>query len=66
MNRRDVSFGEDRCRSHVLDSAQALAALRNALLGLIRLEGWASIPNAFRYFQHSPQHPLRFLGLFSS
>jgi predicted transposase YbfD/YdcC len=26
--RRDVSFGEDRCRSHVLDSAQALAALR--------------------------------------
>ena len=64
--RRDVSFGEDRCRSHVLDSAQALAALRNALLGLIRLEGWDSIPNAFRYFQHSPQHPLRFLGVFSS
>lgn len=64
--RRDVSFGEDRCRSHVLDSAQARAALRNTMLGLIRLEGWHSIPDAFRYFRHSPQHPLRFLGAIAS
>jgi predicted transposase YbfD/YdcC len=64
--RRDVSFGEDRCRSHVDDSAQIRATLRNAMLGLIRLQGWHSIPDAFRYFQRSPQHPLRFLGAIAS
>ena len=64
--RRDVSFGEDRCRTRIGDAPQALAALRNAMLGLIRLEGWESIPNAFRHFQANPQHPLRFLGALSS
>lgn len=64
--RRDVSFGEDRCRSHVQDSAQARAALRNAILGTIQHNGWDSISNAFRYFEHSPQHPLRLLGAIAS
>lgn len=30
--RRDVSFGEGHCRSHMYDSAQVLTALRNALI----------------------------------
>ncbi|MCB0132095.1 MAG: transposase [Caldilineaceae bacterium] len=64
--RRDVSFGEDRCRSHALDSAQARVARRNAMLGLTRLEGWHSILDAFRSFRHSSQHPLRFYGAIPS
>lgn len=59
---RDVSFGEDRCQVHTGNAPQALAALRNAILALLRYEGWPSPPTAFRHFCVDVQHALRLLG----
>jgi len=59
---RDVSFGEDRSQVRAAHAPQALAALRNALITLLRHEGWAHLPNAFRFFQHHVQDSLRLLG----
>ncbi|HEX9596556.1 MAG TPA: hypothetical protein VF982_06720, partial [Anaerolineales bacterium] len=47
---RDLSFGEDRCQVHTASAPQALAALRNGILALLRDEGWPSPPTAFRHF----------------
>ena len=63
---RDVSMGEDACQIHTGHAAQALAALRNAILALLRFEGWPSPPTAFRHFAAHPQSALRLLGAFSS
>jgi predicted transposase YbfD/YdcC len=63
---RDVSLGEDQCQLHSGNAAQALAALRNAILALLRFEGWPSPPTAFRHFAAHPQHALLLLGAFSS
>lgn len=59
---RDVSFGEDRCQVHSGNAPQALAALRNGILALLRFEGWPSPPTAFRHFCIDVQHALRLLG----
>ena len=63
---RDVSLGEEQCQIHFGNAPQALAALRNAILALLRFEGWPSTPSAFRHFDAHPQHALRLLGAFSS
>jgi predicted transposase YbfD/YdcC len=63
---RDVSFGEDACQIHSGHAPQALAALRNAILALLRFDGWSSPPTAFRHFAAHPQHALRLLGAFAS
>jgi predicted transposase YbfD/YdcC len=63
---RDVSFGEDQCQIHAGNAAQALAALRNGILALLRFEGWPSPPTAFRHFEAHPQHALHLLGTFAS
>jgi predicted transposase YbfD/YdcC len=63
---RDVSFGEDACQIHSGHAPQALAALRNAILALLRFEGWSSPPTAFRHFDAHPQLALRLLGAFAS
>jgi predicted transposase YbfD/YdcC len=59
---RDVSFGEDLCQVHSGNEPQALAALRNAILALLRYEGWPSPPTAFRHFSIHVQHALHLLG----
>lgn len=59
---RDVSFGEDSCQVHTAHAPQALAALRNGILALLRYEGWPSPPTAFRHFRVNVQHALRLLG----
>lgn len=59
---RDVSFGEDLCQVHTGHAPQALAALRNGILALLRYEGWPSPPTAFRHFCIDVQHALRLLG----
>jgi predicted transposase YbfD/YdcC len=59
---RDVSFGEDHCQVHTGNAPQALAALRNGILALLRSEGWPSPPTAFRHFCIDVQHALRLLG----
>lgn len=59
---RDVSFGEDRCQVRSGNAPQSLAALRNAVASLLRVEGWTTLANGFRHCQRSLQIPLRLMG----
>jgi predicted transposase YbfD/YdcC len=59
---RDETFGEDRCQLHVGHSAQALAALRNAVLNVLRYQGWSSVPAAMRRYGASLHQALQVLG----
>jgi len=47
---RDGTFGEDAGQVRRGAAPQALAALRNALLGLLRAAGWANIADAVRHY----------------
>ena len=47
---RDVTFGEDGGQAHTGATVQVLAALRNALLNLLRAHGWHRIADALRHF----------------
>ena len=60
---RDESFGEDRSQVRAGNAPQALAALRNAVAALLRIEGWTTLPAGFRYCRESPQHALQLLGI---
>jgi predicted transposase YbfD/YdcC len=59
---RDVSMGEDAGQVRSGHAVQALAALRNAVIALLRTEGWPCLPTAFRHFAAHPQLALRILG----
>lgn len=60
---RDVSMGEDSNQCHTGNTPQAMAAIRNALLGLIRhSRTWRSVPDALRHFQASVPAALAFIG----
>jgi predicted transposase YbfD/YdcC len=60
---RDVTLGEDASQVRSGSAPQALAALRNAILGLLRQHGWTNIAEALRHFAWSPGAALRLLGL---
>jgi predicted transposase YbfD/YdcC len=60
---RDETFGEDRCQLHAGHSAQAMAALRNAVLNVLRYQGWSSVPAAMRRYGASLQQALQLLGV---
>ncbi len=62
---RDETFGEDRCQLHSGHSAQALAALHNAVLNVLRYQGWSSIPAAMRRYGASLHQALQLLGAVS-
>lgn len=47
---RDVTLGEDACQVRVGAAPQALAALRNGVLNLLRALGWTLIPDALRHY----------------
>lgn len=47
---RDVVFGEDANQAWVGSTPQALAALRNAIMSLLRSLGWGSITNALAHY----------------
>jgi predicted transposase YbfD/YdcC len=59
---RDETMGEDRGQIHTGNAAQALAALRNAILTLLRYHGWTNIAAALRHYGGSPQRALQFIG----
>lgn len=59
---RDESMGEDRSTLRSDNAPHAMAALRNAVLTLLRYEGWSNIRDAFRYFATSVQFPLKTIG----
>jgi len=60
---RDETFGEDRCQLHSGHAAQALAALRNAVLNVLRYQGWSSVPAAMRRYGASLHQALQLLGV---
>ncbi len=62
---RDETLGEDRCQVHTGSAPQALAALRNAILTLLRYQGWSNIADAVRHYAAEPHKALRLLGGFS-
>lgn len=59
-HKRDVVFFEDACRTR--KAAQALAALRNLILGLLHLHGEKQVKRAVRHFQARPELVLEVLG----
>lgn len=59
---RDETMGEDRCQVYLGNAPQALAALRNGIIGMLRHEGWCNIASALRYFGASVPRALRLIG----
>jgi predicted transposase YbfD/YdcC len=62
---RDETLGEDRCQLHCGHWAQAMAALRNAMLNVLRYQGWSSVPAAMRRYGASLHQALQVLGVTS-
>jgi predicted transposase YbfD/YdcC len=60
---RDVTFGEDASQVRSAAAPEVLAALRNALLGLLRQHGYTNIAEALRHFAWSPGAALQLFGL---
>jgi predicted transposase YbfD/YdcC len=60
---RDVTLGEDACQMHVGAAPQALAAVRNALISLLRQAGWRNIAAGLRHFSTSVHDALQFIGV---
>jgi len=60
---RDVTFGEDASQVRSAAAPEVLAALRNAVLGLLRNAGWDNIAAALRHTAWTPGAALQLLGL---
>ena len=59
---RDVTMGEDGCQVHTGHAPEALAALRNAVLAVVRKAGWKKIADALRYYQNHVSEALERIG----
>ena len=59
---RDVSMGEDSSSLRSDNAPQAMAAFRNAILSLLRFEGWNIIPDAFRFFSANLPKSVQIIG----
>jgi len=62
---RDVTLGEDASQVRSGTAPQALAALRNAVLSVLRHHHYDNIAAALRHFAWTPGAALRLLGLWS-
>jgi predicted transposase YbfD/YdcC len=60
---RDVTMGEDAHQMHTGNAPQAVAALRNAWLNILRAAGWTNIAAALRHHSWSLPQALALLGL---
>ncbi|HET9017285.1 MAG TPA: ISAs1 family transposase, partial [Thermomicrobiaceae bacterium] len=60
---RDVTLGEDAGQAYRGSTPQALAALRNALLNLMRAAGWTQMADAVRHYGAAVTHALALIGL---
>lgn len=60
---RDDTLREDRGQAHTGATAQALAALRNAILTLQRHQRWTTMADAVRHYAVSPLRALRLIGI---
>ena len=59
---RDVTMGEDAGQAYTRSTPQALAALRNCIIRLLRLQGWKSIADALRHYCARPYCALALIG----
>ena len=59
---RDETWREDRCQIHKGHAAQALAAIKNLLLAILRYLGCTNVAETTRYYAISVQATLAFLG----
>jgi predicted transposase YbfD/YdcC/urease gamma subunit len=60
---RDVTLGEDAHQMHVGQAPQALAAVRNGLISVLRAAGWRNIAAGLRHYNSSPRAALQFIGV---
>ena len=60
---RDVTLREDACQIRKGDAPQNLAALRNAIVSTLRLQGHANIAAALRKYAWKTQRVLTMLGI---
>ena len=60
---RDVTFGEDASPVHAGSLPQVMAALRNTVIGLLRLTGAPNLAAARRYYAANPAAALALLGI---
>lgn len=58
-----MTLGEDRGQAHTGATAQALAALRNAILTLLRAAGWTNRADAVRHYAAAPCKALAVIGI---
>ena len=63
---RDVTMGEDGSCVRTGSAPQVMAALRNVVIGILRLSGATNIASAFRTVGWQPNDVLRILGLHTS
>ena len=60
---RDVTFDEDRSQVRTGQGPRMMAILRNLAIAILRLLGFASIPQGLRHFARRPRLALQALGL---
>lgn len=60
---RDVVFGEDQSQVRTGSAPQLMAALRNLVIGMLRLGGVKNIAAALRHYSWKPWETLRLIGL---
>lgn len=60
---RDVVFGEDQSQVRTESAPQLLAALRNLVIGMLRLCGVKNIAAALRHYAWKPWETLNLIGL---
>ena len=60
---RDVVFGEDQSQVRTGTAPQLLAALRNLVIGMLRLKGVKNIAAALRHYGWKPWETLTLIGL---
>ena len=60
---RDVVFGEDRSQVRTGSAPQLLAALRNLVIGMLRLGGVKNISAALHHYGWKPWDTLTLIGL---
>jgi predicted transposase YbfD/YdcC len=60
---RDVTLQEDACRIRKGDAPQNLAALRNAIVSMLRLEGYTNIAQGMRASTWKTQRLFTKLGI---
>ncbi len=59
---RDVTLGEATHQMHTGHAPHACATIRNALLNLLRRDGWTNMAAAFRHYHGSVHDALQCIG----